>query len=113
MITQRIYAGWDLFGILIAAALIATAAHTWSLRYERTAAFSLSASACILIVISQIIFWTFTYPMNALTENWTVMPADFVSARRQWEYSHAVNAIVTLMAFLAAVGSVILSRRPS
>jgi hypothetical protein len=33
--------------------------------------------------------------------------------RRQWEYSRAVNAIITLMAFLAAVGSVILSRRPS
>ena len=32
--------------------------------------------------------------------------------RRQWEYSNAVNAI-TPMAFLAAVGSVILSRRPS
>ena len=36
-----------------------------------------------------------------------VTPEDFEAARRQWEYSHAVNALLTFVAFLAITISVI------
>jgi len=32
--------------------------------------------------------------MNVASNNWTVTPADFEAARRQWEYSHAVSAVL-------------------
>jgi hypothetical protein len=104
MTVQKIYAGWALFGIAIAAALLLTLGHTVMVRADRTAS-TLSLIALLCLVASQAIFWSFTYPMNVASSNWTVMPENFESARRQWEYSHAVNAIVTFAAFVAITAS--------
>lgn len=106
MIVQRIYAGWFLFGIPIVAALLLTALYTIMVRSNR-AALMLSLSALFFLAATQAIFWTFTYPMNVATNNWTVMPVDFQTARRQWEYSHAVNAVLTFAAFAAITAAVI------
>ena len=37
----------------------------------------------------------------AASNSWTTMPANFKVARRQWEYSHAVNAVLTFVALVA------------
>lgn len=57
-----------------------------------------SEAAAALIVLNLVIFMLFTQPANAATENWTVQPDDWEALRRQWEYSHTVNAAVTLLA---------------
>ena len=57
------------------------------------------------------IFWAFTYPMNVASNNWTVTPENFEVARRQWEYSHAVNAVITFIAFVAIISSVLVDKR--
>ena len=84
--TQKIYAGWSFFGVVIIAAIVFTLMHTLMVRAERTA--------------TQVIFWTFTYPMNMATNNWTITPRDFEAVRRQWEYSHAVNAVLAFVALV-------------
>src|SRR5262249_28915096 len=84
---QRIYAGWSFFGIAFIAALLLTLTHTFMIRGDR-AAFFLSLVAFLCLAATQGIFWTFTYPMNVASNHWTVTPADFEAARRQWEYSH-------------------------
>jgi len=48
--------------------------------------------------------------MNVASDNWTVAPEDFEAARRQWEYSHAVNAVLTFMALIAITISVIINK---
>jgi len=99
MIVQRIYMGWAWFGIAIFGALILLGIHAAIVRRDRTALwFPLAAFAAI--AVTQIIFWSFTFPMNTLTQNWTVNPPDIEVARRQWEYSHAVNALITFAAFV-------------
>jgi hypothetical protein len=65
----------------------------------------------LALALTQAIFWTFTYPMNVASTNWTVMPQDFEAARRQWEYSHAVNAVLTFAAFVAIALSAIVGRQ--
>jgi hypothetical protein len=100
MTVQRIYDGWALFGAPIFAALLLTAMFAVRVRDE-PAPFRLALIAFACIVLTQVIFWTFTYPMNAASRNWTVMPQSFEAARRQWEYSHAVNALLTFAAFVA------------
>ena len=35
---------------------------------------------------SQVLFWTYTYPANVATVNWTVQTADWARLRLQWEY---------------------------
>src|SRR5215472_364204 len=99
MTTQKIYAGWSFFGVAIIAAIAFTLTHTLMVRAERTA-FLLSLSALLLLGATQVIFWTFTYPMNVATNNWTITPQDFEAVRRQWKYSHALNAVLTAVAFV-------------
>lgn len=110
MVMQQAYNGWALFGIVIYGALLTTALNTILLRRQR-GPFWLSLWAFLLIVATQVIFWVFTYPANAITANWTVIPANFEGWRQQWEYSHAVSAILMLLAFILLALSVFESRR--
>ena len=79
-------------------------------RSDRTA-FFFSLAAFLCLAATQGIFWTFTYPMNVASNNWTVTPADFEAARRQWEYSHAVNAVLTFVALVTIAASVVTGKR--
>lgn len=106
MIMQQAYNGWALFGIAIIGALIATALHTVLVRRQR-GPFWLSLGAFLLLVATQVLFWTFTYPANAATRNWKVMPENFEVWRLQWEYSHAVNAVLTFVALILLAFSVL------
>jgi hypothetical protein len=60
-----------------------------------------------------VIFWTFTYPMNVATNNWTITPQDFEAVRRQWEYSHTVNAVLTFVALVTITLSAFTHRHDS
>ena len=110
MTVQKIYAGWSSFGVTIVAALLLTLLHTFMVRRDRTA-FLLSLVAFLCLAATQGIFWTFTYPMNVASNHWTVTPADFEAARRQWEYSHAVNAVLTFVALVTITASVVARKR--
>ena len=112
MTTQKIYAGWSFFGVAIIAAIAFTLTHTVMVRAERTA-FLLSLTALLCLGATQVIFWTFTYPMNVATNNWAVIPQDFEAVRRQWEYSHAVNAVLTFVALVTITLSAFTHRHDS
>jgi hypothetical protein len=110
MTVQKIYAGWSFFGIPIITALLLTLIHTFMVRNDRRA-FIMSLSAALCLIATQVIFWMFTYPINAATDNWTILPEAFEVARRQWEYSHAVNAVLTFVAFVSIILSVLSQKR--
>jgi hypothetical protein len=57
---------------------------------------------------TQVLFWTFTFPANQQTHNWTVLPENWLALRQQWEYSHAASAGLNLMAFVALILAVLL-----
>ena len=106
MTVQKIYSGWSFFGVPIIAALLLTSIHAFMMRNDR-AAFLMSVAAALCLAATQVVFWMFTYPINVSTDNWTVAPEAFEAARRQWEYSHAVNAVLTFVAFVAIIFSVL------
>ena len=110
MTTQKIYAGWSFFGVAISAAIVFTLTHTLMVRADRTA-FLLSLTALACLGATQVIFWTFTYPMNMATSNWTITPQDFEAVRRQWEYSHAVNAVLGFVALVTITLSTLTYKR--
>ena len=68
---QQIYRGWARFGVVVLGALLSTGA------------------------------LAFTYPANRATQNWTVLPENWLALRAQWEYSHAASALLNLVALLA------------
>jgi hypothetical protein len=110
MTVQKIYAGWSFFGIAVIAALLLTLMHAFLVRSDRTA-FLLSLAAFLCLAATQGIFWTFTYPMNVASNNWTLTPEDFEAARQQWEYSHATNAVLTFAALVAVATSAVTCKR--
>jgi hypothetical protein len=97
---QSIYQGWWMVGLLLPAAAIANAALAFMTNESGARAFAIAAIA--LIVVNLVIFTIWTQPANAATQNWTVRPENWEALRVSWEYSHAVNAGVTLLAFCAA-----------
>jgi hypothetical protein len=68
--------------------------------------FALSLVAFLCIVGTQVVFWTFTFPTNQQTSNWTVLPENWTTLRMQWEYSQAASAVLNLIAFIALAFSV-------
>ena len=94
---QQIYAGWSLFGIVIFGALIANLTLTILLRGQRPA-FHFALLGFLGIAATLVIFFAWTYPANLATANWTEARFGWDALRRQWEYSHAVNAVIAFVA---------------
>ena len=42
-------------------------------------------------------------PVNRTTANWTFLPGDWPELRKRWEYSHAVSAVLNLVALVALI----------
>lgn len=109
---QQIYRGWALFGIVIFSALISTLVLAIMERRSRRT-FRLTVLALVCLAGTQALFWTFTYPANVATQNWTTLPANWVDLRAQWEYSHAVSGVLNLVALAALILALSGSARPT
>jgi hypothetical protein len=99
---QQIYAGWSLFAIVVVLQLAALVLLAWRSSREYYV-FRPVLVALLLMAAAQILFWSFTFPANSATSNWTVMPQDWASLRLQWEYSHAGGALCQLLALCCLV----------
>lgn len=97
---QGIYRGWALLGIPVIASLAASA--TLTLRqYNAGAPFQPALVATLCVALALGVFFVFTYPANVATENWSRLPEDWEALRRQWEFSHAVAAVLYFAALAA------------
>jgi len=101
---QQLYRGWAFLGAVLIAALLANLALTIRSRRQGRP-MRLAAIATLLLAANLTIFFIWTFPANQATGNWTVMPADWEALRNQWEYSHAVNALLTFLALSATLAS--------
>ena len=108
-IVQNIYRGWALFGIVLFGALAANLALAVAVR-RQPAPFWLALAAFVLIAATLAIFFTWTYPANQATSNWTVVPDNWRELRIRWEYAHAVNAVLTFLALCAVTLSLLQTR---
>lgn len=101
---QQIYRGWALLGVPIFGALATTLVLAlMERRRPKVCALTLAAALCISISLG--IFFLFTFPANQETANWTILPDNWQALRQQWEYSHAVGALL----YFAALGTLTLS----
>ncbi len=106
LVVQQIYRGWALLGIVIFGALLATLTLMILVRHNRRI-FTLTLVAFLCIAGSLAVFFTFTYPTNQVTNNWTHLPENWLELRRQWEYSHATGAALYLIALITLLSSVL------
>lgn len=106
---QEIYRGWAWLGALLAAAFIAVGLLAYETR-QQTTSFLFALGGLMSLAASFMIFFVWTYPVNQVTKNWTTAPDDWERLRSQWEFSHAANAAVVLLALCLVVLSVLSSR---
>ena len=101
-VVQRIYQGWDRMAFVLAIQLVSIVGVIVLNRRDggvlRWAAIALGA-----LVAAQIVFWTFTFPANRATSNWTNVPADWERLRFNWEYSHLAGAVFQVLCMTAIV----------
>lgn len=108
-VVQSIYAGWSLLGAVLIAAILANAAAAVALRDEPLA-MRFAAAAAGLLLATLAIFFLWVYPANQATGNWTVMADNWQTLRRQWEYGHAANAVLTFLALAFSVAAGLVAR---
>ena len=109
LVAQQIYRGWWMLGVFVFGALLSTLALTIMVR-RRPAELRPALTAFLCIIAAQAIFWTFTYPANQQTVNWTLLPDNWEELRRQWEYSHAAGALLNLAALICVIIAVLKGR---
>jgi hypothetical protein len=103
---QGVFAGWAWFGIIDLAALVMNVVLAIKLcRQRRAFSFAVTAALCFAI------FFTWTFPANQTSANWTTLPDNWSELRQEWEYSHAVNAVVMFLALLSVTLSVITAKQ--
>lgn len=98
---QYIYTGWAYLGILQLAAIISSYLLYWKSRS------TLVLTAAILQTLTLAVFFIWTFPANQVTHNWSVLPVNWEPLRRQWESSHAANAILELLAYILLLSAVL------
>ena len=103
-VAQQIYRGWAWAGVVIVLAIFANFAAAFLAHGRRRQLFTVAGS---LIAATLALFFVWTYPANQATGNWTSVPENWEQLRTQWEYSHAVNAALTFLALLCAVGAAV------
>ena len=73
--------------------------------FRRAKNFWLSLAAGLILAGTLAIFFTWTYPANQATKNWTIVAANWQQLRAQWEFSHAADAVLTFIALCCATAS--------
>ncbi len=105
-VVQQIYRGWAWAGAVIFLAIFANILAALLTRANRRK-WPLFAAAGLLIAATLAVFFTWTYPANQATGNWTSVPENWEQLRIEWEYSHAVNAAISFLALLCSVGAAV------
>jgi len=105
-IVQHAYEGWNRLAYLVGIELAAMLAVIWLYRVERRVLWwALAALVCL--VASQAIFWTWTFPANQATSNWTTQPENWKRLRYEWEFSHLFGALFQSFAMTALIIAVL------
>jgi hypothetical protein len=101
-IVQKIYRGWNQLAYVLLVQLVSMIALAV---LSRRAAYVLwpVVVAILGLLSAQAVFWLYTYPANAATGNWTAIPDNWETLRKQWEYSHALGAAFQLLAMSALI----------
>jgi hypothetical protein len=104
LVVQRLYRGWSRVGFVVVAALVTT---LWYAVVADESAELPATIAFLAIVMTQVVFWLYTFPVNRRTHNWTEAPEDWEELRDRWEISHAAGALLNFIAFVCVAVAIL------
>jgi hypothetical protein len=105
-IIQQVYRGWNQLAYLLVIQLLSMLVIA-GLSWHEPRVLWPTLAAVLFLLCAQAVFWTFTYPANVATDNWTTIPAEWESLRTRWEYSHALGAVFQFLAMSALIIAVL------
>ncbi len=101
--------GWAWAWIMAPLAFIADVVLVFMFRQR--GAFKLVSLAALFMACTFLVYAIWIYPVDHLTAQWVVLPANWMALRAQWEYAHALNALLIFLAFCALALSAPVTRR--
>lgn len=80
-------------------------------RKQSRAVFYLALLGALCMVLTQVAWWSFVFPVNKLMVTWTPdsLPENFAALRNQWEYTHAARAVLQITGLGLIVSSALLN----
>jgi hypothetical protein len=89
------------FGIVLEGVAIIMLAALLLLTIRNKSSFQWALFATFCMVLAHAAWWFLIYPVNHETVHWTkaTIPNNWFLYRAQWEYTHAVRAILQIVSF--------------
>jgi hypothetical protein len=109
-VAQTLYGpGFGTFGSAFEAGAVLTTPILVFVVRRRGAAFAWTLGGALCVLVSHAIFWVWIAPVNTEVARMTLetMPADWARLRQQWEYTHAVRAVLQILGLASLVMSVL------
>lgn len=108
-VSQTLYASFGTFGAAFEVGAVLTSVVLAILVRHRRPAFAWTLLGALCLVATHAAFWIFLAPVNAAIAALTpeTLPADWMSLRTQWEYTHAARAVLQIIALGALVFSLL------
>jgi undecaprenyl pyrophosphate phosphatase UppP len=107
-VAQQLYRGWALLAVVVLIALFSTMLLAIQTRHQPEFMPNLLSTICIALAV--IIFFVFIFPVNQQTENWTILPDNWMHLRNRWEFSHIASAVLYFVALLLVVVPLVIKR---
>jgi hypothetical protein len=106
---ENVYRLFGSVGAVFEITAILTAIVLVFLVRRRGSTFYWTLGGAILLVLALVSWITFVAPMNAEFAKWLTspIPIDWMRYRNQWEYAHAVNALIKMIGLSLLVISVL------
>jgi hypothetical protein len=107
--TKDLYYLFGSVGAVIEVGSIVTAIVLAFLMRDRGLVFAFTLGGAILLALALALWFVFIAPVNAQLAKWTStsFPSDWMRYRDRWEYAHAINAIIKLVAFGLLICSIL------
>ena len=98
-VVENVYKLFGTVGAAFEITAVLTAIMLAFLVRDRGSTFYWTLGGAILLVLAFVSWIVFVAPMNAEFAKWLTspIPADWTRYRDQWEYAHAVNAVIKIM----------------
>ncbi len=108
-VSQTLYAAFGTFGAAFEVGAVLTTVVLVIMVRERRPAFPWTLLGALCMVAAHAAFWIWLAPVNATIATLTPqsLPADWMELRNQWETTHAVRAVLQIVALGALVYAVL------
>ena len=108
-VVENVYKLFGTVGAAFEIAAILAAIILAFLVFKRGSTFYWTLGGAILLVLAFVSWIVFIAPMNAEFAKWLTdsIPTDWTRYRDQWEYAHAINAVIKIMGLSSLAISVL------